>query len=635
MPISSSVIPAGPGLGCGTFVLVRLQSRSCCRPDRHSYNIILLALLHLFISYLFVFFLCLVPLRIFKHTTSNTSYFFSWSVSFPCLVRVSLFCFQYYTRRAASSREGPLRLSDRTPRTLGRPLRALLCYPPRVSTPPYTLFCISSDPTMKTATTFVAGAVVASVAQAQVVQWDIERRHTAPNKITRRQGKTVTEVVSNEVLRGGYFATCQVGTPPQKLTLQLDTGSSDIWVPSSGASVCQQPGDGGCTFGSFDESKSSSFNVVGQNEFTISYVDGSSSKGDYVSDTFQIGGATVDNMTMGLGLRTDIPYGLVGVGYALNEAIVANTQKASSMYDNLPVLMQKQGLTNTNAYSLWLNDLDASTGNILFGGIDTEKYQGDLTRINIYKDSTSQAFTSFTVAMTSLQAVSSSGSDSLSSTAFPIPVVLDSGTTFSYLPTDLAEQVWREVGAVYYSEYQVPLLPCEMENSQGHFGFGFGGSGGPVINITMDELVMSLADGDPYTFPSGPNRGKAACQFGLQNVTGDTFLLGDTFLRSAYVVYDLENNEIALAPTDFNATGSNVVAFPSKGAQVPSATAAPNQAEVTQGGSMASPTYGASGGFEDDKSGASMLPPAFDWSKVAVMGLSMGFMLVGSGFFLL
>ncbi|KAI1764718.1 acid protease [Hypoxylon sp. FL1150] len=497
---------------------------------------------------------------------------------------------------------------------------------------------------MRSAATLAAatGALVASVAQAQVVQWDIVKRQTAPNTLTRRQSNTFTEVITNEKLRGGYFATCSIGTPAQNLTLQLDTGSSDIWVPSSSASVCDDASQGGCSFGSFDSSKSTTFTVVGKDEFTISYVDGSSSSGDYVADTFQIGGATLDNMTMGLGRKTDIPYGLVGVGYALNEAIVASTQSTSNSYDNLPVLMQKQGLIKTNAYSLWLNDLDANTGSILFGGIDTKKYQGELSRIDIYKDSTSQAFTSFTVAMTSLQAVSSTGTDTLSSSAFPIPVVLDSGTTFSYLPTDLAEQVWKEVGAEYYADYGVPLIPCSMENSAGHFSFGLGGTGGPVINVTMDELVVSLADGDPYNFPDGSQyAGMAACEFGVQNFSSSssTYLLGDTFLRSAYVVYDLVNNQIGLAPTDFNATDSNVVAFASDGAQIPSATVAPNQAEITQSGSLSSPTYGASGGFKDDadggSSGASTLPPPFDWARIAVLGISMSCMMVGSGFFLL
>lgn len=35
----------------------------------------------------------------------------------------------------------------------------------------------------------------------------------------------------------GYFVDVAIGTPPQKIQLLLDTGSSDIWVP--GASQCR------------------------------------------------------------------------------------------------------------------------------------------------------------------------------------------------------------------------------------------------------------------------------------------------------------------------------------------------------------------------------------------------------------
>ena len=102
---------------------------------------------------------------------------------------------------------------------------------------------------------------------------------------------------------------------------------------------------------------SSTFEVVGEDQFDIEYVDNSSSKGDYFTDVFEIGGATLQNLTMGLGRRTDINYGLVGVGYAVNEAIVGVTQSLSSVYPNLPVEMVNEGLINTVAYSLWLNDL--------------------------------------------------------------------------------------------------------------------------------------------------------------------------------------------------------------------------------------------------------------------------------------
>jgi len=416
----------------------------------------------------------------------------------------------------------------------------------------------------------LAGAVQASAGNG-VVQWDIQRtqRQEEFKRLSKRLSKradTVQEIITNEQARGGYFATCKLGTPAQDLTLQLDTGSSDIWVPDSGAQVCREAGSEGCALGTFNPDRSTSFQVVGKGKFDIEYVDGSSSKGDYFTDVFEIGDVSLQNVTMGLGLRTDIAYGLVGVGYAVNEAIVGTTKSLNSIYPNLPVSMLDEGLINTVAYSLWLNDLDASSGSILFGGIDTKKYQGNLTRIDIYPTQ-QDIFSAFMVAMTSLEAHSPSGQDTLTSQGFPIPVVLDSGTTLSYLPTDLATQAWKEVGAIYSSQVGAAVLPCSMQNSKGYFSFGFAGPNGPRINVGMDELVLDLTDGQAPTFLSGPYKGQDVCQFGIQNFTSGPYLLGDTFLRSAYVVYDLVNNQVGIAATDFNSTESNVVPFPSMSAR--------------------------------------------------------------------
>ncbi|KAK4462180.1 aspartic peptidase domain-containing protein [Cladorrhinum samala] len=467
-----------------------------------------------------------------------------------------------------------------------------------------------------------------------VVQWGIQQRQAPPSSTTRirRRASTFEEVISNQEARGGYFASCRMGTPAQDLTLQLDTGSSDIWVPDSQARVCAARGTQGCDLGSFNPSRSSTFEVVGRNEFDISYVDGSSSQGDYFTDVFEIGGATLQNMTMGLGQQTDIAYGLVGVGYAVNEAIVGSTQSLSSIYPNLPVNMVNEKLINSVAYSLWLNDLDSSSGSILFGGIDTEKYVGDLTRIDILANS-QNLYTSFLVPLTSLTATSPSGSDTLTSRQFPIPVVLDSGTTLSYLPTDLAMQVWKEVGAVYSPELQLAIIPCDMQNSKGYFSFGFAGPNGPKIKVSMDELVLDLATSGAPTFSAGAYRGKAACEFGIQNFTSAPYLLGDTFLRSAYVVYDLVNNQIGLAATDFNSTKSNIVAFPSLSAPIPSATVAQDQSEATNKPSVTTPAYVASAGFTkgaaaDDKENAAPGPSPSLGLACALVVISM---LFGSG----
>lgn len=243
-----------------------------------------------------------------------------------------------------------------------------------------------------------------------------------------------------------------------------------------------------------------------------------------------------------------------------------------------------------------------------------------------------KSFTAFLVAFTSLRAHSPSGSDTLTSSSFPIPVVLDSGTTLSYLPTDLASQVWKETGAVYSGQLQLAVIPCQMKNSKGYFSFGFAGSDGPQINVTMDELVLDLTGGQPPVFNNGPYAGMDVCEFGIQNFTDAPYLLGDTFLRSAYVVYDLVNNQVGIAPTDFNSTRSNVVAFASKSAHIPSATVAPDQGRVTDQPSVTSPAYSASPGFTDSagvKGGASGLPPAFGLAQIFIVGLSMMVTLFG------
>jgi len=342
---------------------------------------------------------------------------------------------------------------------------------------------------------------------------------------------------------------------------------------------------------------------------------------------------------MGLALDTSIPYGLVGVGYSSNEAIAAYSDET---FPNVPEALVSVGAINSVAYSLWLNDLGANTGSILFGGIDTEKYVGNLTRINVLKGKGEQVPYHFTVALTSLIAAIPSGSDTLTSTSFPIEAVLDSGTTLTYLPQDLAEQVWEEVGAVYDAEAEGAVLPCSYANNPGHFSFGFAGPDGPRINVTMDELVLSLSDerGPPSTFASGAFKGQESCAFGIQNSSEVPMLLGDTFLRSAYVVYDLVNNEIGLAATDFNSTKTNIVPFPSNGATIPSSTSAPNQDSISgaSGSGSTNSSLSAADGFkkgssDGDKNNKKDSPASHLTPSVSVMIITMAFAMVGSGIF--
>lgn len=372
------------------------------------------------------------------------------------------------------------------------------------------------------------------------------------------------------------YVQVTVGTPPQPFSLQLDTGSSDIWVPDSTAPLCQE---GQCIVGSYDITASSTADNLNE-PFQISYVDGTNIEGGYITDVLNIGSTKLTNMTMAVATRFPAPaIGIMGIGYQAGESISQSIAAGDggSLYPNVINVLKDQGHINQLAYSLWLNDLDSNTGSILFGGVDTAKYHGDLIALPVQIDSQSGNLTSFTVAWTGLSFTSGGKTSDLSPSS-AVPAILDSGTTDLLLPDDIANQVLNGLGVITDATYG-NLVKCSLLNDAGTFSFSFGGQGGPVVNVSLSEFGFPLvnADGSPATFTDGTS----ACQFGIQSAGQAPILFGDTFLRSAYVVYDLQQNSIGLAQTKFNVTDSNIKAFPAGGG-IPGVSTTVSAATVTQ-----------------------------------------------------
>lgn len=146
-----------------------------------------------------------------------------------------------------------------------------------------------------------------------------------------------------------------IGTPPQQFSVQLDTGSSDIWVPADGSAACEQGPEVCAALGAFNYTQSSTFVDVAPRAFQISYADSSEVTGDYMNDTLTIGKTSIQNMTMGLAFKSTRPFGIMGIGYVADESIASTDP--DSEYPNIIAQLQLQGYTNTLAYSLWLNDL--------------------------------------------------------------------------------------------------------------------------------------------------------------------------------------------------------------------------------------------------------------------------------------
>ena len=428
--------------------------------------------------------------------------------------------------------------------------------------------------------------MITSLAVLALLTVDSISAHNDPLRLdfTKRSKRSLTQSLVPRSVdlplyneEGGleYWVDITVGTPPQKLAVQLDTGSSDLWIPSSSAPICQGPdGSTNCSSGVFDSSKSSTFKLI-SHDFNMSYYDpGDTDAGDYITDVLTLGNAKLTNMQMGLANQAVDSTGVMGISFASGETICYEQGNCSRIVPTIVDQLKDQGYTQRNAYSMWLNDLESDSGTILFGGIDTAKYSGELISLPMQVDPTDGAYdnvTDLAVSLTSVSIRTESGTQKLSADNFAVAALLDSGTFDTELPASVANATTSGMGAVYIDGEAI--VPCRTAKANVTLIFGFGG--GASIEVPISEMIVDAG----FTFQDGSE----ACYLGIDAIDedlGGAIILGDTFLRSAYVVYDLENQQIAIGQTKFNSTSSHIVPIPS-GTGLPGVSSTATQAAAT------------------------------------------------------
>lgn len=203
---------------------------------------------------------------------------------------------------------------------------------------------------------------------------------------------------------------------------------------------------------------------------------------------------------------------------------------------------------------------DAS-GTILFGGIDTSKYTGDLVTLNLLPvpvsttQGTEYIVYEFVVAVTALSATSSgktthffSGGEADGSSG-SLPVLLDTGSAAWTVPTS----VYNEVARLLPNLDQYGNLPCSAASDNISLTLTFGGAA--QITVPVSELIVPVYDASTNE-QNTTSSGEPLCTFMLspgQATTDQPFLtLGDAILRSMYVVFDLDNGQVSIAQAKTN-----------------------------------------------------------------------------------
>lgn len=417
----------------------------------------------------------------------------------------------------------------------------------------------------------VSGSSVSSY-----VQFPVQKLASIPNIASQytsgifKRGEASNSTLVHEI--GLYAVKMEIGTPPQTVYLQLDTGSSDMYVNDADSAYCELLSDGSdyvstdnyeltatfselpsstvsaeayntlCSYwGAFSPSNSSTFKY-NDTFFDETYGDGTYYEGTYGTDVVSLGDITLKSFSFGVANNTENQNGILGISLPAGEYTDA-LENAYSItpfeYRNFPMALKSYGKIEKMAYSLFLNEPEAHFGSILFGAVDKNKYSGQLYTLPML-----QAFNTldslgpgmFVTAQSVAISDGFSGNKTVSEIQFP--VLFDSGTTYSTLPTEIADSIGKFFDGKYSSDDQGYIADCsKMNNTLLSIDFG-----GFNISANISNFVT---------------RTKDHCLLNIE-ATDSGFVLGDAFLVDAYVVYDLEDYEVSIAQASFNSQGEDI-----------------------------------------------------------------------------
>lgn len=154
--------------------------------------------------------------------------------------------------------------------------------------------------------------------------------------------------------------------------------------------------------------------------------------------------------------------------------------------------MVEQGLIDSRAFSLDLRDVDSPDGSVIFGGVDTGKFIGELQKCPIIEpqDSPSGA-DRYWIYLTGLGMTLPSGESGLvGGGELELPVFLDSGGTMTRLPTEVFVAVGSVFpGAQYDSESGYFLVDCDVGDNSGSVDFVFGEK---IISVAFDDFIWRV-----------------------------------------------------------------------------------------------------------------------------------------------
>ncbi|KAI1388696.1 acid protease [Hypoxylon trugodes] len=319
-----------------------------------------------------------------------------------------------------------------------------------------------------------------------------------------------------------FMTPVSIGTPPQQLSLDLDTASSDTWVFSTDTDKKMVDGQ---TL--WDPSKSSTSQSIKNCSWSMLYGDYSTSRGICYKDTLAFGDLSIPDMTIESAtsvseMFTESSYdsGIVGLAWP---SIAETTPRQKTLLDLLPQVLSQP---------LFTVDLrhNSSDGSFNFGYINDQLHDSDIQYVNI---NNSEGFWGVTQSGFGIEGISTKYEFNEAR-----EVIVDTGSTLLLAPDEAVKTYFDNVPGANYSYADLGFhLPCNSTPPDFIFEISDDAGGKIMGSIPGKYFIYALAS-------------EGMCYAGIQSsgyISGTPSIFGDVFLKSGFAVFDIGNERFGFA----------------------------------------------------------------------------------------
>jgi len=184
--------------------------------------------------------------------------------------------------------------------------------------------------------------------------------------------------------------------------------------------------------------------------------------------------------------------------------------------------MVENKLLDENVFAFALSSDPRIDGELSFGGIDKDKFSGDLTYVELTNE------TYWQIEMENMKL----GDDTIISS--PMAAIIDSGTSLLTGPMDKVNAIAQKAGATCILGKDC-FISCDNISAL------------PTLTVTLGRKAFTL-EGMDYVIQM-----QGQCLFAFTGIemppsVGPLFIMGDVFMRKYYTVFDYGNKQVGFAP---------------------------------------------------------------------------------------